>query len=364
MNRSRAVLSDGRDLLYYDDAPGMDRVLRAPRPPVRQADQTGELRYDVTSDEWVVIAGHRQVRTFRPGLGDCPLCPPERSRSAEVLGEYDVAVFENRFPALRPDAAMPNDHEAHQSAIGRCEVVSFTSDHDTSFANLSRRRARTIIDAWADRTDELGNLPFVEQVLVFENRGEEIGVSLHHPHGQIYAYPFVPERFARTWQIAERYRQRYATCLYCALLDREVAQETRVVTATEHFVALVPVAPAWPFECHVYPRKHVPDLSGLSADERDDLALIYRDVLARFDSLFPPPVPYIAGWVQAPSRANRELAHLHAKVFSVRRSADRVKHPAGGELLAGVGVNEVVPEVAATLLRQARSYVREGADAS
>ena len=181
MKKTSTRLADGRELLYYDsrDDAVRDAVDRRPLDPIST---TSEVRRDPLLGDSVAIASHRQGRTYHPPADECPLCPSRDGRLSEIpAADYDVAVFENRFPSLAGDA-------------GRCEVVCFTSDHDASFADLTEEQAALVLEAWTDRTAELAELPQVEQVFCFENRGAEIGVTLGHPHGQIYAYPFVTPR--------------------------------------------------------------------------------------------------------------------------------------------------------------------------
>ena len=208
-----------------------------------------------------------------------------------------------------------------------------------------------MLDAWVDRTTELNAMPEVEQVFVFENRGEEIGVTLSHPHGQIYAYPFVPPRMRRQIDSARRFRDRTGECLHCTLLAAERKVGTRIVAEDDLFTVVVPHAARWPYEAHVYPRRHVPDLPALTEEEKTGLASVYLDLLRRFDRLFPTPTPYIAAWLQAPARTDRDLMHLHAQVFSIRRAAGKLKFLAGSESGAGVWVNDISPERAASALR-------------
>jgi UDPglucose--hexose-1-phosphate uridylyltransferase len=355
--REAIRLSDGRELIYFDEDPDAERAkwpdLRELPPPP----PTSQLRLDPLVDEWVAVAAHRQTRTFLPPTDMCPLCPSTPDFSTEIPApDYDVVVFENQFPSFS-DRVKPGEITEVTAlvpvrpGVGRCEVVCFTSDHSASFSSLSTRRVETVIDAWVDRTRALNALPDVEQVYVFENRGEEIGVTLSHPHGQIYAYPFVPPRMRRQNESARRWHERAGECLHCAMLTAERSAGVRIVLETDLFTVLVPHAARWPYEAHVYPRRHTPDLPSLTAEERTDLASVYLELLRRFDALFPTPTPYIAGWMQAPARNDRELAHLHAQVFSVRRAAGKLKYLAGSESGAGVWVNDISPERAAAALR-------------
>ena len=357
-------LADDRELLYFDEKPGVDRS-QPDRRDLAATHTTSEIRYDVLVDQWVIVASHRQTRTHLPPTDQCPLCPSAPGRPTEIpADDYDVVVFENRFPSLshgvqtgvvdlgvglRGDGAF-----LRRPGIGRCEVVCFTADHDTSFVHLAPQRVATVLAAWTDRTRELSRLEGVEHVFVFENRGEEIGVTLSHPHGQIYAYPFVPPRTMRMIGTAERHRATRGTCLFCTVIAAEEAATTRVVAQTPRWVAFVPHAARWPFEVHIYPRRHVPDLTALDEAERAEFPELYLDVLRRFDGIFGTTMPYIAGWQQAPVRVGHDLAHLFLQIFSIRRAPNKLKYLAGSESAMGVFINDIAPEQAAELLRDVR----------
>jgi UDPglucose--hexose-1-phosphate uridylyltransferase len=353
--RQSGKLADGRELFYYDEHPGIDRsaVDRRDLPATATSSQ---IRWDPLFREWSVIAGHRQSRTYRPPTSDCPLDPSRDGRLTEIpASDYDVVVFENRFPSLTTQASDDLGGNAFpfraEPGIGRCEVVCFTSDHDTSFAQLPPSRARTVIDALADRTEELSRIDGVRYVFCFENRGEEIGVTLTHPHGQIYAYPFVPARMERAGDAARAYLDEHGGCLQCAIVAAERKSSRRVVVESDMWTAHVPFSARWPYEVRLVPHRHVPDLPSLTDAERDDLARIYLDVLRRFDRLFGGRTPYIAGWHQAPVRRDRDVWHLAVEVFTIRRAPGKLKYLAGSESGAGVWINDVTPEVAAARLR-------------
>jgi len=356
-------LADGRDLHYFDHAPGIDRS-QPDRRDISPTQTASQIRYDVLVDQWVVIASHRQGRTFLPPTDECPLCPSTPGRLTEIPGpDYEVVVFENRFPSLSQGveqivgggAGEVHDGEAfvRRPGIGRCEVVCFTSDHDASFAHLKPEQVATVLEAWTDRTRELSTLPGVEQVFVFENRGEEIGVTLAHPHGQIYAYPFVPPQTLRMVHAAERHREVHGGCLFCAVVAAERQARVRVVAESDEWVAFVPHAARWPFEVHLYPRRHVPDLTALDDAQRAEFPAIYLDVLRRFDGIFGTQMPYIAGWQQAPVHSDRRLGHVFLQVFSIRRAPGKLKYLAGSEAAMGVFINDIAPERAAEMLRDA-----------
>ncbi|MGD3112019.1 galactose-1-phosphate uridylyltransferase [Streptomyces sp. YGL11-2] len=354
---TRARLADGREIHFYDDVAGRHRTVTDTRalPPVESA---SELRWDPTVEEWVVMATHRKDRSGGAAV-PCPLCPSSESAATEIPAhDYDVAVFENRYPALR-GAASPDERGASLSspAGGRCEVMAFGSEHETSLARMSEQRVRTVVKAWADRTRALNALPSVEQVVCFENRGSEIGATLTHPHGQIYGYPFMPSRFERMRQAARHARARGAECVFCSVLNRELAAGQRIVARSEHWTAFVPHAARWPYEVHLYAHRHVPDLAALTEEERVDLAGAYRSLLRRFETVAEAALPYMALWIQAPANGDRELGHLHAQVFSDRATPLKPKRLAAGELGAGTFISEVEPEQAAAALRTADTWV-------
>ena len=302
------------------------------------------------------MASHRQSRTFMPPADECPLDPSHDGRQTEVPSEeYQAVAFENRFPSFSTDVegidSIDDGVTQLRPGVGRCEVVCFTSDHDGSFAGLTQQQARLVVDVWADRTTALSSSPGVEQVFPFENRGAEIGVTLQHPHGQIYGYPFVPPRFFRAAEAARRFRERTGECLQCRLLTAELDAKVRVVSESDSWVAYVPFAARWPYEVRVVPREHLPDLPALPDALRDDLAIAYRDVLRRFDLLFDAPAPYIAGWQQAPVRQDRDTWHVAAEIFTIRRARGKLKYLAGSESAAGIWINDVAPEAAAARLR-------------
>ncbi|MFF7730674.1 galactose-1-phosphate uridylyltransferase [Streptomyces sp. NPDC008001] len=346
MRKTATKLADGRELIYYDlDGDVIREPADDPRPLHPVTTTLTEIRHDPILDEDVVIASHRQTRTFLPPAEACPLCPSRPGRPTEIpASDYEVAVFENRFPSLTGNA-------------GRCEVVCFTADHHTSFAALGPDRAALVLAAWTDRTAELAALPSVRQVFCFENRGEEIGVTLGHPHGQIYAYPFVTPRTERMLASAAAHAARTGGR---NLFDDTVAAEredgSRVVLDTAHWTAFVPYAARWPYEVHLHPRRRVPDLLALDDAARTEFPQVYLELLRRFDRIFgegEPPTPYVSAWHQAPLRHPRrsEFA-LHLELFTIRRAPGKLKFLAGSESGMNVFINDVPPEAAAERLRE------------
>jgi UDPglucose--hexose-1-phosphate uridylyltransferase len=368
VRQTSTTLADGRELIYFDDSePYLSGAKRREAVDVRPLDVSpaaGTMRLNALTGDWVSIADHRQHRTFLPPAGECPLCPTGGGTMPSEIPahEYDVVVFENRFPSFASgstDAGSPaGPLLAHAPALGRCEVVCFTSDHGASFSTLSPARARTVVDVWAERTRELSVLDAVEHVFCFENRGEEIGVTLRHPHGQIYAYPFVPSRTAALLRAATEHNRRTGRLLGADLLAAELDAGARVVIKGTAWTAYVPYAACWPVEVHLVPNRDVPDLVALDSAERDELAEVYLDLLCRLDRYYQGPggapiaMPYIAGWHQAPVRQGRDVSRLHLQVMSVLRAPGRLKYLAGSKSGVGAWVNDVAPEAVAARLRE------------
>lgn len=354
-------LSDGRELIYFDATDETARR-RASTPADRRGlparPGNGTVRYDALTGEWIAVAGHRQSRTHLPPADQCPLCPSSPSRTSEIPAEdYEVVVFENRFPSFGPDlGVLPADPVwgTTAPAYGRCEVVAFDSAHEGSFGSLAPQRARTVVDAWAQRTEALSAMEGIRQVFCFENRGEDIGVTLLHPHGQIYAYPFIPPRSAVMAQQAAAFFEASGggQTLVGAALDAERSSGDRMILEGEHFSAFVPLAARWPLEVHLVPHRQVADLAELRDEERDDLTAVYLDLLARVDGLYSTPTPYIAAWHQAPLDARfRPASRLHLQLTSPRRAEDKLKFLAGSEAAMGAFINDTIPEQVAANLR-------------
>lgn len=352
------TLADGRELIYVDDADttlgperAIDRRVLDPRP------ETASMRQDVLTGEWVSIASNRQNRVFMPPADQDPLAPASDENPSEIPSNYDVAVFENRSPSFGPALEHENapaglDDLAEigigrlRTSVGRCEVVCFSPDHEGSFGSQTVSRARTVIETWAHRTAALSAMPGIQQVFPFENRGAEIGVTLPHPHGQIYAYPFVTPRTATLLRSISA----VGPDLFARVLESEQSSD-RVVLRGEHFTAFVPFAARWPIEVHVLPHRHVPDFAALTDAEKDELAPFYRRLLRGIDALYPTPTPYIAAWHQAPVHVGRETVRLMLQVTSPRRGADRLKYLAGSEAAMGAFIGDVAPEAQAAFIR-------------
>lgn len=354
-----AKLSDGRDLFYFDDsgsslpaARKTDQREPADRPEVAQ------MRLDSLTSEWVSVAAHRHARAFLPPANQCPLCPSTDENLSELPDRFDVAVFENKSPSFGPELLPAVDLDfahvdglelgATRKSVGRCEVVVFSPEHLGSLGALPVERVKTVIDALADRTEHLQSLAGVMQVFPFENRGQEIGVTLHHPHGQIYAYPFVTPRTQKLLSSIER----YGADLFAETLEFETNSE-RVLIESDSFTAYVPFAGRWPIEIHLLPHRHVQHLGQLTEDEKTELASVYRRLLRSLDEIYDSATPYIAAWHQAPLLQAGKNVRLQLQITSPRRAADKLKYLAGSESAMGAFIADFAPEKTAAQIREA-----------
>lgn len=296
-----------------------------------------ERRFNELRGEEVVYAVHRQDRTFLPTEGHCPLCPtrPGHPPTEIPFPSFEIVVFDNRFPSF-------------ESPEGASEVVVYTDQHHGSFGRLAPERAEALMWVWRQRYEELGARPDVEYVLIFENRGVEVGTTLHHPHGQIYAYPFLPP--VPALELAAD--QRMEACAICSLLSQEAKDGERVIHSNDSVISFVPYASRWPYEVHVVLREHRRSLADCAAGELAELASALQAVTRGYDELFARPFPYVMVLHQAPTGAGGD-GHLHVEFYPPLRTAEKLKFAAGSEQGAGTFVMDVMPEDSAGALREA-----------
>jgi UDPglucose--hexose-1-phosphate uridylyltransferase len=301
-----------------------------------------ELRFEELRGEQVVYAIHRQERTFLPTREHCPLDPtkPGGPETEIPFPAFEIAVFDNRFPAF-------------EAPEGAAEVVVYTDDHDASFGTLAPERAEALMWVWRQRYEELGARQDVDYVYIFENRGVEVGVTLSHPHGQIYAYPFMPP-VPRLELAAD---ERLGGCAACSLLETELADRRRIVYENDAVAVYVPYAARWAFEAHVVMREHRPSLLDCEPEELTLLADALQTLERGYDALFDRPFPYVmavhqAPTVAAPSTSERQ-GHLHVEFYPPLRTADKLKYLAGSEQGGGTFISDTLPEESAPRLREA-----------
>ncbi|MDI1243411.1 MAG: galactose-1-phosphate uridylyltransferase [bacterium] len=318
-----------------------------------------ELRWNPLLGEWTVTATHRQDRTFFPPPGYCPLCPTIAGGFPTEISEpsYDIVVFENKFPSLMPDPPEPavdgSDLYPVRPAQGVCEVVVYTPDHNSSLADQPVSQIYKLMQVWQDRFKDLGELDFVEYVYIFENKGEAVGVTLPHPHGQIYAYPFIPPRLVQKVNQFREHKARTGNNLIASLLHVEKKNGERIVAENESFTALIPFFARYPFELHIYPNTHAEALTDLTLAQLRDLASIFKQVLSAFDRLFDVSFPYIMSMNNRPSDgSDYSFFDFHVEFYPPMRTATKLKYLAGSEAGAGMFINDTLPEEKASELRR------------
>ncbi|GAB1595840.1 galactose-1-phosphate uridylyltransferase [Lysobacter claricitrinus] len=346
---------DGRSLTLYARAPIVN-VGDAPSPFREPLGRSPHLRRHPLRDEWITYAAYRQDRTFLPPPEYNPLAVTVDADAPTELpqGDWDIALFDNRFPSLSLAAdEVPPSIVDVAPGTGKCEVVVFTQDRLSSLGRLPLSHIELLLQVWADRTTKLGALDEITYVLPFENRGAEVGVTLHHPHGQIYAYPSVPPVPARMQQVAEAHHALTGRGVLQDHIAKEIDDGQRMVYRGEHAVAFVPAAARYPYEVWVATIEPVATFGDLSDAQRTDLARALKTVLMKYDALWDRPFPYLMAWYQAPldGRPHPE-SHLHAEFYPPYRTRDRLKYLAGTELAAGWFAMDALPEDKARDLQQ------------
>jgi len=317
----------------------------SPPPEPVDGSPAHQLRHDPLTDEWVAIVGARQGRPNLPNDG-CPFCVG----GIEAPEPYTVKAFPNRWPPLGPGPAIDLESEtalrpAHPFATapprGAAEVVLYTSEHKGSLATIGVDGVRAVIDLWAERTAALLAREEIAYVLVFENRGAEVGATISHPHGQIYGFAHLPPLPAREAAVAATSEE----CPLCELVPAEVAASDRIVHDGGEWVTHVPFAAGHPFATLLAPRAHVTDLASLDGAQRDGLAAALVDIVGRYDRIYAEPLPYLM-WIHPG-------VHVHVHFAPMHRAPGVLRYVASAEVGAAMLFNPVAPEDAARQLRDA-----------
>jgi len=355
---------DGRHLTLYSNRPIPDGLV-ATSPFAEPQHANPHLRWHPLRGEWVTYAAYRQNRTYQPPPQYNPLAPTRDAEHPTEMpdGDYEIAVFDNRFPSLALDAHEPPTLTVPTApANGKCEVVVFTQDAQTALGRLPLSRIELLLEVWGDRTQRLKGQHHIQYVLPFENRGAEVGVTLHHPHGQVYAYPFVPPVPARQLAQEREYYLQHGTSLLCDMARDEAADGKRVLYEDDHAIAFVPACARYPYEVWVMPTAPCKDFAALAPAQRAGLARALKTVLLKFDSLWDRPFPYLMVWYQAPTDgADHPETQLHCQIYPPYRTRDRLKYLAGTEIGAGMFAMDVLPETTAYELQQVDVVLEETA---
>jgi UDPglucose--hexose-1-phosphate uridylyltransferase len=362
MNVGSTTLPDGRYLIFYEFSGADWKSVTGAQPNVEGTprlgdDRSSELRWNPLLGEWLVTATHRQNRTFLPPADFCPFCPAH-GEFGEVGDErYDIAVLLNRFPSLQPAPGKPtveaNSLYPVRPAQGVCEVVLYSAVHELTLAQAPVEQIYKLVLVWTSRYSQLSKLRFVDYVFIFENKGEAIGVTLNHPHGQIYSYPYVPERIKKEMYQSKDYQETVGECLICDIVTQEQRDGRRIVTQNESFVAFVPFFARWSYEVHVVSRRHLQSLDHLEFGEQRDLASILKALLVAYDGVFALSFPYMMVMHQQPCDGQSYgYYHFHIEFYPPLRTATKLKYLAGSETGAGMFINDSLPETTAAALRK------------
>jgi UDPglucose--hexose-1-phosphate uridylyltransferase len=301
-----------------------------------------ELRWHPLLREWVGVAAKRQNRPQMP-KDWCPFCPG----SGQVPEHYDTWLYPNDFAAFSKDYPPFDDNPGlfHKTgARGQCDVVLYHSDHKLQPARMSAEHWRKVVDLWCARSAELFKDPEIAFVYIFENTGEAMGVTMPHPHGQIYSMPFIPPLVERELTSAREHYQTAHECLYCRILAAELQAGARIVLEAPNFVAFVPFHARWPGEMQVYPRRHFGALADLADEERTELARMIKAVRLKYDNLWGFSIPLMMMVRQRPVRGDYPFFHFHVEFCPIQRSPTKIKYLAGVESGTGTFLNDTVAE--------------------
>jgi UDPglucose--hexose-1-phosphate uridylyltransferase len=332
--------------------------------------QSPHRRLNQLTGEWILVSPHR---TQRPWLGqlenlpqpdippydpECYMCPGNQRAEGSRNPRYESTfVFDNDYPALLKETPETGNDERglliSRTERGICRVVCFSPRHDLTVSRMAVRDLRRVVDVWTEQYEELGALPFINYVQIFENRGAMMGASNPHPHGQIWASSSVPNEPAKEHAAQRQYASATSSCLLCDYIELEKNKRERMVCDNEHFSALVPFWAIWPFETMIIPHRHLGAMPDLSSEERSGLADILKQITSTYDKLFQVSFPYSMGFHQRPNdgSANTEW-HMHAHFYPpLLRSATVRKFMVGFEML-GTPQRDITAESAAQRLRE------------
>ncbi len=313
-----------------------------------------ELRYNPLLRDWTMVASHRQKRPNMP-KDDCPFCPG----SGKVPDDYDVYKYDNDFPALsqNPPEPDPVATELYKvaPAYGKCEVILYSPEHHATLPQLPVSHLRKVVDLWTERFVELAKNPEHKYVLIFENRGPEVGVTMPHPHGQIYAFPYIPLKIRTELDSCQAHHKETGRCLMCDINHEEETFQERVLLETEHFVSYIPFFTDYPYGAFISSKSHRGSLDEFSDAEKDDLANILKQVTAGMDALFDREFPYMMVLHQNPVNGpdTSTYYHFHIEFYPPLRAKDKIKFLASAETGAWAPCNPMSVEDTAKALREA-----------
>ena len=317
-----------------------------------------ELRYNPFKNDWVMVASARQERPNMP-KDWCPFCPG----SGRVPDSYNVLKYDNDFPALSMNPPGPDDVATDffkvKESYGKCEVILYSPDHQMTLPQLSLLHVKKLVDLWRDRFFELSQDDRIRYVMIFENRGEVVGVTMPHPHGQVYAFPFVPKKIELKLECATQYKQRTGRCLFCDWLKAEQDAGRRVIFENDHFRVIIPFFSEFAYGTQIISKKHVAFITDLDEAQKMALAEAVRNTVGMYDSLFDTLFPYMMCMYNAPvNMGDMDSFHFHIEFFTPMRARDKQQFLAASETGAWAHCNPTAPEEKAEELKAAyRKYV-------
>lgn len=311
-----------------------------------------ELRFNPMTGEWVMISSGRQSRPIHSDLKGCPLCPG----NIELEKDYDLAVFENRFPAMIRHPSAPLESGSFllksKASHGACEVIMYTSVHNSSLSEMPLMQIENLIDVWEDRIFELSTHPRIKYIFIFENKGEEVGATLSHPHGQLYAFPFIPLRVKIKLNHMKKYMNKNQTCMLCDILKEEVQLNNRIIFQNNSFIALVPYYARFPYEVHILSKRHLGSIVEMNELEKKSFAQVLQVVTKKYDKIFQRPCPYMmALFISPPKQGKYDYFHLHVEFCPPLRDKNKIKWMASVETMTWQFINPSSPEEIASQLR-------------
>lgn len=313
-----------------------------------------ELRWHPLTKDWVMIASHRQNRPQMP-KDWCPFCPG----SGKVPEKFDVYEYDNDFPALSQNPPTPddvaNDFFKVADSYGKCEVILYSPEHTVTLPELSVDHISKLVDLWIERFNEIKKDEKIKYVFIFENRGEVVGVTMPHPHGQIYGYSFVPKKLQLEVESAKEFKEEKGKCIFCEMLEQEQKAESRIVFETEHFTVFLPFFCEYPYGVYIMSKRHIGNIAEFTDEEKADFARVMKETTGMLDSLFDYKFPYMMCMHNAPVNGEdtSEYFHFHVEFFPPMRSAEKQKFNASSETGAWAHCNPTAPEEKAKELREA-----------
>ncbi len=314
-----------------------------------------ELRWHPLTKDWVMIASNRQNRPQMP-KDWCPFCPG----SGKVPDDYEVYKYDNDFPALSQNPSEPddvaNDFFKVKPSYGKCEVILYSPGHTTTLPELSVDHITKLVNLWCERFDAISEDENIKYVFIFENRGNVVGVTMPHPHGQIYGYSFIPKKIELELDSAKEYHEEKGNCIFCDMLKEEKKFEKRIIFSNEHFTVFLPFFTEYPYGVYIFSNEHKNNISQFTPEERRSLASILRETVGMLDSLFDYNFPYMMCMHNAPVNTEEDVSdyyHFHIEFFPPMRSADKQKFNASSETGVWAHCNPTRPEDTAEELRAA-----------